>query len=709
MSKRRSKAPTATTTGGGSSRGGKASVHTGLVAWFRPGEHARVEQVLASARALGIRSLRTGLSWADWYAPQGEDWYAWLLPRLSREVEVLPCLSYTPPALGVEPMTSAPPRNPKAYADFLDVFVTKFGACFEWIELWNEPNNPVQWDTRLDPDWLTFCTMIGAAAYWMRHRGKRVLLGGMSPIDPDWLRLMFERGVMQYIDAVGLHGFPGTWEPTWGGWSSEIGRVQKVLEQHGSQARIWISETGFSTWRHDERGQLRAFLEALEAPVDRVYWKDLEDLDPEAPGKSGFHVDEREYHFGLLRTDGTPKLLYRLWSAEGVEGVRETFRATAPIHPVRDGSKPVVITGGAGFVGSNVADRFLRDGRRVVLFDNLSRPGVEQNFRWLRERHGDAVQLELGDVRDRFAIRRALQLGGGAESVFHFAAQVAVTTSLVAPIGDAHVNVLGTLNLLEEVRALRDRPSVIYTSTNKVYGELADVALEQIADGEAERWQPVDPELRARGIAESRPLDFHSPYGCSKGAADQYVIDYARTFGLRALVFRMSCIYGPRQFGTEDQGWVAHFLIRAIEGEPITLYGDGRQVRDVLFVDDLVEAFLAARARIDELAGEVFNVGGGPRSTISLIELLRRIERLNGGAPETTFEDWRPGDQRYYVSDTRKLEDRTGWRARVFVEEGVGRLHEWLLESRRARRTQVEEGQIQSGPPIRRSLAKVAG
>jgi CDP-paratose 2-epimerase len=689
MSKRNAKSASTTT----SPSKGARTPSLGLVAWFRPGEHEKVEAVLAAAEELGVTSLRTGLSWADWYSPEGEAWYGWLLPRLAREVEILPCLTYTPPALGVQPTTSAPPRDPKAYADFLDVFVTKYGEHFEWIELWNEPNDPAQWDSALDPDWLTFCTMIGAAAYWMRHRGKRVLLGGMCPIDPDWLRLMFERGVMQYIDAVGLHGFPGTLEPTWGGWRNEVARVAKVLQQHGSRAAIWISETGFSTWRHDERGQLRAFLEAIEAPVERVFWKDLVDLDPETAGKSGFHVDEREYHFGLARTDGTKKLLHRLWSGEGesapspagaVERIREAYRASAPVHAVGDGARPVVITGGAGFVGSNVADRHLRDGRRVVLLDNLSRPGVERNFRWLRDNHGDAVQLELGDVRDRFAIRRALRAQGGAETVYHFAAQVAVTTSLVAPIADAHVNVLGTLNLLEEVRAMRDRPAVIFTSTNKVYGELSDVDLELVTDRERDRWTPTDPKIRAHGIGEDRPLDFHSPYGCSKGAADQYVVDYARTFGIPALVFRMSCIYGPRQFGTEDQGWVAHFLIRALEGRPITLYGDGKQVRDVLFVGDLVDAFLAARAKIDALAGRAFNVGGGPRSAISLVELLRKIEAIEGRRPATSVEAWRPGDQRYYVSDTRALEAATGWRAKVDVDEGLARLHAWLRDARRS-------------------------
>ncbi len=347
--------------------------------------------------------------------------------------------------------------------------------------------------------------------------------------------------------------------------------------------------------------------------------------------------------------------------------------------------RPVLITGGAGFVGCNVADRLLSMGVPVLLFDNLSRPGVEQNLQWLRETYGDLVQTEIADIRDRVALRRA---AAGAKQVFHFAAQVAVTTSLVDPIEDFEINAGGTLNLLEALRALPEPPPLVFTSTNKVYGGLEDVTLACRAG----RYEPENRELRERGISEHRALDFHSPYGCSKGTADQYVLDYSRSYGLRTIVFRMSCIYGPHQFGTEDQGWVAHFLIRAIERKPIILYGDGMQVRDILFVDDLVNAFLAAQQNMDTQSGRAFNIGGGPERTISLVELVDLIEDLNGKRPTLMQEQWRTGDQRYYVSDTRKFHEATGWTPRVGVEAGVSRLYQWLLEHRAPRRAPLHVG-----------------
>jgi CDP-paratose 2-epimerase len=337
--------------------------------------------------------------------------------------------------------------------------------------------------------------------------------------------------------------------------------------------------------------------------------------------------------------------------------------------------RPVLITGGAGFVGCNLAHRLLDEGRRVVILDNLSRPGVERNLRWLLDTHGSAVHADVADVRDASALRRAVR---DASHVFHFAAQVAVTTSLADPVEDFEVNARGTLNVLEALRALRQPPPLLFTSTNKVYGGLYDVPL--ACDGS--RYEPEDAGLRATGIGEARPLDFHSPYGCSKGTADQYVLDYARSFGLRTTVFRMSCIYGPHQFGTEDQGWVAHFLIRAIEGQPVVLYGDGMQVRDILFVDDLVDAFAVVMRDADALAGRAFNIGGGPANTTSLLELLALIAAERGERAEVRFEEWRTGDQRYYVSDTRAFTAATGWAPRVGVREGVAALYRWLAEHR---------------------------
>jgi CDP-paratose 2-epimerase len=343
-------------------------------------------------------------------------------------------------------------------------------------------------------------------------------------------------------------------------------------------------------------------------------------------------------------------------------------------EPSRNGARPVLITGGAGFIGCNLAHRLLSNGSSVILLDNLSRSGVEKNLRWLRKTHGEHVRAEVADVRDAKAVLEAVSK---ARQVFHFAAQVAVTTSLDDPRHDFAVNAGGTLNVLESIRAQADPPPLVYTSTNKVYGGLADIALERRAG----RYEPRDSAIRTHGVSEDRNLDFHSPYGCSKGTADQYVLDYARSYGLEAIVFRMSCIYGPHQFGTEDQGWVAHFLIRAIEGSPIVLYGDGMQVRDILFVDDLVDAFLLAQRHMDRYAGTAFNIGGGSANTTSLLELLNLIEKLHGDSPDVAMRAWRTGDQRYYVSDTRRFQQATGWHPRVGVEEGVRRLYEWLLEA----------------------------
>ncbi len=653
----------------------------GFVEWFRPGEYERVETVLADLRVLGVHDLRTRVCWADWYTSEGDGWYAWLLPRLARDVRILPCFLYTPPSLGLVPKFSSPPQTPKLYADFIDVMITRFGEFFEWVELWNEPNNRNEWDSRIDPEWTVFSEMIGGAAYWARTRGKKTVLPGLWPADLDWLGLMQARGVLQYIDAVGIHGYPGSSEFEWRGWEREAAAVRERLGEFGVTAQLWITQAGFSTWRGDERAQVSAFVDALDAPAERIYWHGAQDRHPDCAPMDTFHSDEREYHYGLKHADGSPKLLFRLWSESGLEAVREAARTGVRPRPGGRRQKHVLITGGAGFIGTNLADRLLAAGRPTLIYDDLSRPGVEQNLSWLRGRHGERVRVEIADVRNRQALRTAVRAAG---QVFHFAAQVAVTTSLVDPLHDFEVNVGGTLNLLEEVRALESPPPLLFTSTNKVYGGLSGLALEK----NGTRYQPLDAALRT-GINEDRPLDFHSPYGCSKGAADQYVLDYARTFGLPAVVFRMSCIYGLHQMGTEDQGWVAHFLVQAIEGKPLVLYGDGLQVRDVLFADDLVDAFLLAQANIHTLSGQAFNIGGGLGNTISLLELLEMAAALHGERAAVRVKDWRPGDQRYYVSDTRRFKAATGWAPKVNVRQGVERLYQWLLESRGLPATQL--------------------
>jgi CDP-paratose 2-epimerase len=329
----------------------------------------------------------------------------------------------------------------------------------------------------------------------------------------------------------------------------------------------------------------------------------------------------------------------------------------------------ILITGGAGFIGTNLAKRLLSEGEHVLVYDNLSRRGSEQNLLWLREHGGNSLQAEIADVCDQHSLRKAVK---NAKQVFHLAAQVAVTSSLSDPVHDFESNLRGTLNLLEALRALDNPPPMVFTSTNKVYGPLTGLNLRK----NSTRYESLNGFQSS--ISEDYPIMFHSPYGCSKGAADQYVSDYVRVFGLKAVVFRMSCIYGPHQFGTEDQGWVANFLIRAIEGKPITVFGDGMQVRDVLFVEDLVEAFLLAQEHMDRISGEVFNIGGGLRNSMSLVELLKYIGELLPGTSAAGFEDWRTGDQRYYVTDYRKFKSVTGWVPRIGVRQGLGLLYEWL-------------------------------
>jgi len=643
----------------------------GLVEWFRPGEYKRVESVLAQARTLGIGHLRTNICWADWYTSEGDGWYDWLLPRLAQDVSILPCFVYTPPSLGVVPKFSSPPQTPKTYGDFIDVMITRFGNLFDWIELWDRPDDSTQWDTRMDPEWRIFSEMIGGAAFWIRKRGKKAVLPAHWPTNLEWLQLMRDRGVLNYVDAVGVHGFPSISEIPWRGWEAEIGDVRRRMSELGIEAEVWITQTGFSTWRGDERAQVQAFVDAAAAPVERVYWQRTFDRYPDRVAPDSQHSDEREYHYGLKRADGGPKLLFRLWSAGGLDAARDSVRKVS--RGAGDHRKHALITGGAGFIGTNLAHRLLQMGHSVLIYDNLAREGVDRNLTWLRGLHGDRCQVEVADVRDPVAMQSAVR---SADQVFHLAAQVAVTTSLVDPRLDYEVNIGGTLNLLEAIRMTDDPPPLVFTSTNKVYGALSDLPLQE----NCTRYQPLDALLRS-GVSEDRPLDFHSPYGCSKGAADQYVLDYGRTFELPAVVFRMSCIYGPHQMGTEDQGWVAHFLIRALESKPILIFGDGMQVRDLLFIDDLVDAFLLAQANVDTLSGQAFNIGGGLGNTLSLVELLDLIGTLHGERPQVEMQDWRAGDQRYYVSDTRRFKAATGWSPKVSVRQGVEILSQWLVET----------------------------
>lgn len=340
--------------------------------------------------------------------------------------------------------------------------------------------------------------------------------------------------------------------------------------------------------------------------------------------------------------------------------------------PPRPG-KPILVTGGAGFIGCNLAARLAREGHRILILDSLARPGVDANLAWLTAAFPSQIEFLKADMRtpglfDDIAPR--------VEAIFHLAAQVAVTTSLVSPLDDFEINAGATLRLLDAVRRKAPRLPVLFASTNKIYGALNALALVERSD----RYEPADPLLRARGLGEDQKLDFLTPYGCSKGAADQYALDHARTFGLRVCVLRMSCIYGPRQMGTEDQGWLAHFARAALTRQPIQIYGDGKQVRDILDVADAVEAYVRAWRNIDQVKGQAFNLGGGPDNAVSLQQVISCLEALTGMQIPVAFHDWRAGDQLYYVSDTRRIREALDLPAPLPWRRGLARLIDWLCE-----------------------------
>ena len=333
-----------------------------------------------------------------------------------------------------------------------------------------------------------------------------------------------------------------------------------------------------------------------------------------------------------------------------------------------------IITGGAGFIGCHAASRFHEDGDRVILVDNLSRRGADANLAWLRDR--GVTEFIKADIRDAAAMGAILREHADADAVLHLAAQVAVTTSVADPRADFEINALGTFNVLEAVRvAAEGRPAVLYASTNKVYGNLEHVRV-------VERDGRYAYEDLPDGVDESEPLDFHSPYGCSKGCGDQYVRDYARIYGIRTVSFRQSCIYGTRQFGIEDQGWIAWFCVAVTTGQPFTIFGDGKQIRDTLWVGDLVDAYRRAIDRIDSVSGKVFNVGGGPGNTLSLRELVAILGRDFGRRLDPPHADWRPGDQRVFVADIRKAGRMLGWKPEVSTAEGVVQLLRWVRENK---------------------------
>jgi CDP-paratose 2-epimerase len=336
-----------------------------------------------------------------------------------------------------------------------------------------------------------------------------------------------------------------------------------------------------------------------------------------------------------------------------------------------------LITGGAGFIGANLSNRLISRGDDVTVFDDLSRPRTYRNIAWLRDTHGpNSFRFVQADLRDYPTL---LEAARGVDVIYHLAAQTTVTASVSNPRDDFESNALGTFNALEAARAARAAgtdPVFLYTSTNKVYGGMEDIAVEVRNDRYVYRDFPV-------GIDENYPLDFHSPYGCSKGSGDQYVRDYARIYNLRTIVLRQSSIYGYRQFGMEDQGWIAWLAIAAVTGQPITIYGDGRQVRDVLFIEDLLDLYDAAVAHANVVTGQIYNVGGGPENTLSIwTETGPLLERLVGYSLPVKYADWRPGDQRVYISNINRAHHDLGWSPKIHVKEGVDRLYQWVINNK---------------------------
>lgn len=335
-------------------------------------------------------------------------------------------------------------------------------------------------------------------------------------------------------------------------------------------------------------------------------------------------------------------------------------------------NKKNLIIGGAGFIGSNLSNHLLLKGEYVTVFDNFSRAGSFLNIKWLKSNHPD-IKVIRGDIR--FDQKKLNEEVKKADVAYHLAGQVAVTTSVSNPRDDFETNALGTFNVLEAVRISKNKPILLYSSTNKVYGQMEDV---EVVEKASEYQYKNFPD----GISEERTIDFHSPYGCSKGAGDQYVRDYARVYGLKTIVFRQSCIYGPRQFGIEDQGWVAWFAIASVLNKPITVFGDGKQVRDILHVDDLINAFELAISNIDKTKGKIYNIGGGPNNTMSLLILLSRLEEFLGKKIKYAFSDWRAGDQRVFVSDISKARKDFVWEPKVNKEQGIEKLLVWVKDNK---------------------------
>ena len=586
----------------------------GVSQTFEQGDQHAVELACTRLQVLGVRHIRLPFAAGMLSTSADRAWFAWLVARLASVAELLPSLDLD----GLQDVTATLERLLSAPDTVLDA-----------VELCGTDES------------------LRLACAATRKLGLSAIPGIDAAAASERLAALGGAGVLRDVAAIGLRFAQNDTAAA----HATCEDAARILGGYNPDAAVWVTEYTATAPRHQHASHAHAFLDCLALPAERTYWPALTNATA---------TNASIGTCGLQEPSGQPTLLGRLLEG-GVAGVDKIVALTRAKAAATHGARPVLITGGAGFIGANLADRLAADGNRVLIYDALARPGVERNLRWLARRHPSRISFVLGDLRDEQALSDA---AAEADAVFHLAGQVAVTTSMVSPLDDFEVNARGTLALLDALRTRNPRASLVFASTNKVYGDLADIELVR----EGDSYLPSAPDLRAHGVDEHRPLCFHTPYGCSKGAADQYVLDYAHSFGLRTAVLRMSCIYGQRQLGTEDQGWVAHFLLRAIAGEPITIYGDGRQVRDVLDVGDAVSAYVAAWRNIDRIAGRAYNLGGGPANAISLLQLISHIEDLLGRRVDVSFDGWRPGDQRYFVADTRavqrdlSLPPALGWR-----------------------------------------------
>lgn len=601
------------------------STELGICARFPYDNRDRAALGLRGLASLSVKHVRLALSVTDL---ENDAWLKWLLGRLAETHDVLVALDDQP----ILPET-------------LELFLDHHGDRIKAVEICaNGLPFPDDLMNNLKRKLLVLerhpLPAILSLGFWPR-------IGEATYLDVDKL---------ENADAIGLRLSIGMNDRI----DERVEDARRALRGVDPNKPLWITSIRHAGDCRDLVKPAMLLGDAMARDVDRIYWNGL--IGDCSSNDTGSTTQD-----DLFDAAGQPGLLARLLAAGEGELDRVLSLSRRNQSPAVVGVRPVLVTGGAGFIGANLADRLASDGHHVLIYDALARPGVERNLHWLTRRHPGLVAFALGDLRDEAALSDA---AASANAIFHLAGQVAVTTSMAQPLADFEVNARGTIALLDTLRRRNADAPLIFASTNKVYGDLADIALAR----EGDCYLPTRTDLRDNGIGEDRPLRFHTPYGCSKGAADQYVLDYAHSYGLRTAVLRMSCIYGERQLGTEDQGWVAHFLLKAIAGDPVTIYGDGRQVRDILHVGDAVAAYIAAWQNIDAIAGKAYNLGGGPQNAISLLQLVEHIEMLLGRPIEIDFSAWRNGDQRYFVADTSALHRDLSLASPLDWRSGVARL-----------------------------------